>query len=65
MRVNEIGDGITVTGQFGKANAVYFTNTVNGAFKEVVDNLLNIYRQKEGSVITEFKPEFMNSLAEM
>ncbi|MCR5357258.1 MAG: hypothetical protein K6E63_07615 [Lachnospiraceae bacterium] len=62
VRVNEIGDGIHVSGQFGKANAVYFNNTVNGAFKEVVDNLLNIYRQKEGSVITEFTPEFMNSL---
>lgn len=64
VKITDMGDGIHVGGQFGKANAVYFNNTVNGAFKEVVDNLLNIYRQKEGSVITEFKPEFMNSLAD-
>ena len=62
VKITDMGDGIHVSGQFGKANAVYFNNTVNGAFKEVVDNLLNIYRQKEGSVITEFTPEFMNSL---
>lgn len=62
VKITEMGDGIKVTGQFWKWNSNYFNNTVDSAFKEVKDNLLNIYRKKEGSVITEFTPQFMNSL---
>ncbi|MCR5501907.1 MAG: hypothetical protein K6F53_02770, partial [Lachnospiraceae bacterium] len=62
VTLTDLSDGIHVDQQFGKDGGVYFNKVADGALMEAVNNLLNIYRRKEGSVITEFTQEFMNSL---
>ncbi len=58
----DVANGIKITGQMGKDNAIYFQQEVNKAVNNIIQLDRSIYSQAEGSVITYFDQEFLDTL---
>ena len=58
----DVANGIHITGQMGKNNAIYFQQEVNKAINNVIQLDRSIYSQAEGSIITYFDQEFLDTL---